>query len=194
MLLNKDDHVVPRSRSLSSVLAYALGMDYYNKTLRSLAVRYLEQGCYRLRRPDVEDVYKSNGGEDIRERIASVSERAIIASLQHDAEVRRLLSPVCDMPDNSVLSALHEKLACLLEPDFSPLLSRTVEHLPPAYIVSCGYDIFRDDALLYIERLRDAGILVEHRHEAKQCHGFIGFSPNKIVKELGAFFALNALL
>lgn len=195
MLRNIDDFFMPRLNMMQYVLAYALGMDYYNLTLRNAALRYLDQGCYRLKYPDAEDVFTNNNKhEDIRERIITDEDRAFLASLQQDTEKRKLLNPVCNVQDLPLLNELHTRLAHLSEPDFSPLLNPSMQNLPPAFVISCGFDVLRDEAFLYVERLRDAGVFVEHRYEPTQCHGYIGFVPHKTAKEMNDFITKNALL
>jgi acetyl esterase len=43
---------------------------------------------------------------------------------------------------------------------------------PPAYVVTCGFDPLRDEGRAYAERLRAAGVAVEHREWPGQIHAF----------------------
>lgn len=43
-------------------------------------------------------------------------------------------------------------------PDLSPLAEASFEGLPPAFVQVFGYDLMRDDGLLYAERLREAKV------------------------------------
>lgn len=54
----------------------------------------------------------------------------------------------------------------------SPILAGDLRGQPPAYIVACGFDPLRDEALDYAERLRQAGVAVELRDFPGQVHGF----------------------
>ena len=47
--------------------------------------------------------------------------------------------------------------------------------MPPALVVSAGFDPIRDDGLDYSARLRTAGVPVELLHYAGQFHGFLNF-------------------
>jgi acetyl esterase len=66
--------------------------------------------------------------------------------------------------------------ASLEDPRVSPLHApaEMFATLPPAFVVTCGYDPLRDEGAAYAERLRAAGVEVEHRHEPGQIHAFYG--------------------
>ncbi|XP_045172870.2 neutral cholesterol ester hydrolase 1-like [Mercenaria mercenaria] len=66
----------------------------------------------------------------------------------------------------------QETPACLkakmLDPYICPLMARKdmLENLPRAYVMTAGYDLIRDDGIMYAERLKNAGIstdLVNHK-------------------------------
>ncbi|SAL60874.1 lipolytic protein [Caballeronia choica] len=63
----------------------------------------------------------------------------------------------------------------LADPWISPALTRELSDLPPALVVTAGFDPIRDDGLAYAERLREAGVPVELLHYAGQFHGFLNF-------------------
>ncbi len=65
----------------------------------------------------------------------------------------------------------------------SPLRAPEVAGLPPAYILTVGYDPLCDKGVAYAERLRRAGGMVEHRHLPGQIHGFL--LMGKIVRAAG---------
>ena len=58
------------------------------------------------------------------------------------------------------------------DPRASPLRARDFTGLPPAFVLTVGYDPLRDEQLAYIERLRAAKVPVEHSDHADQFHGF----------------------
>jgi acetyl esterase len=64
----------------------------------------------------------------------------------------------------------------LSDPRLFPLLARDFSHLPPAFVISCGYEIMRDDIEEYARRLRAAGVPVElHRYETT-IHPFLSMA------------------
>lgn len=61
------------------------------------------------------------------------------------------------------------------EDDFraSPLLAADHSHLPPAIVVTAGFDPLRDEGEAYIAALRAASVPVEHLEAADLVHAFI---------------------
>lgn len=66
----------------------------------------------------------------------------------------------------------------LVDPRASPLLvpDAVLLQLPKTYIVTCEYDVLRDDGLMYVTRLRLVGVNVTHKHYAKGFHGTMMFT------------------
>ncbi|XP_067826695.1 arylacetamide deacetylase-like 4 [Heptranchias perlo] len=67
-----------------------------------------------------------------------------------------------------------------LEPTFSPLLASdaAIQRLPPAYILTCEFDVLRDDGLLFKKRLEDNGVPVSWYHVQDGFHGIVSFFDN----------------
>ncbi len=55
----------------------------------------------------------------------------------------------------------------------SPLLAENLAGLPPAYVLTAGFDPLRDEARAYAERLQAAGVATSYRCFEGQIHGFI---------------------
>jgi acetyl esterase/lipase len=53
--------------------------------------------------------------------------------------------------------------------------SEELKHLPPAYVVTCGFDPLRDVGIEYAEKLVKAGNLVIHDHQPELTHGVLQF-------------------
>jgi acetyl esterase len=57
----------------------------------------------------------------------------------------------------------------------SPLLAKSLAGLPPAYVVTAGYDPLVDEGREYAERMAKEGVDVSYREFADMVHGFILF-------------------
>ncbi|XP_033012373.1 arylacetamide deacetylase-like 4 [Lacerta agilis] len=72
---------------------------------------------------------------------------------------------------------VYDKVKVLSSSEGSPLLAddAIVRLLPETCIVTCEYDVLRDDGLLYKKRLEDHGIAVTWYHIESGFHGIISF-------------------
>ena len=55
----------------------------------------------------------------------------------------------------------------------SPINAPDLAGLPPAFILTAGYDPLQDEAKAYADKLALAGVAVKHSHYAGMIHGFI---------------------
>jgi acetyl esterase len=55
----------------------------------------------------------------------------------------------------------------------SPLLAKSLAGLPPAFVMTAGFDPLRDEGRAYSERLQQEGVRTEYREYSDMVHGFI---------------------
>ncbi|KAJ7306500.1 hypothetical protein JRQ81_009855 [Phrynocephalus forsythii] len=69
----------------------------------------------------------------------------------------------------------YKKAKHIFETMFSPLLAEDdiIQQLPDTFILTCEYDVVRDDGLLYKKRLEDHGIPVTWYHVVDGFHGIV---------------------
>ncbi|KAJ8256832.1 hypothetical protein COCON_G00189840 [Conger conger] len=75
-------------------------------------------------------------------------------------------------------SDLSHKMAAITDPRASPLLApdSVLRLLPKTYVLTCEYDVLRDDGIMYVTRLQRAGVDVTHQHYATGFHGAMLFT------------------
>ncbi|XP_070615744.1 arylacetamide deacetylase-like 4 [Erythrolamprus reginae] len=68
---------------------------------------------------------------------------------------------------------LYQECKRALEPMFSPLLAEdaVVQKFPETFLLTCEYDVFRDDGLLYKKRLEENSVPVTWHHVKDGFHG-----------------------
>lgn len=54
-----------------------------------------------------------------------------------------------------------------------PLQTRDLSDLPKAFVLTCGFDPLRDEGIAYADRLRNAGVDIEHTNYESMIHGFL---------------------
>ncbi|XP_015275448.1 PREDICTED: arylacetamide deacetylase-like 3 [Gekko japonicus] len=70
---------------------------------------------------------------------------------------------------------LYKAAGIALQEDFCPLLSTDdiIRQLPETFLLTCEYDVLRDDGLLYKKRLEDNGVPVTWHHLKTGFHGIM---------------------
>jgi acetyl esterase len=72
----------------------------------------------------------------------------------------------------------------------SPLRASSFKGLPPALIITAGFDPLCDEGEAYAKALRSAGVRVVHERFEGQIHGFL--SMGRFVADSGQAIALGA--
>lgn len=85
----------------------------------------------------------------------------------------------------------------LTDPRLSPLLAQSFEGLPPAFVLTAGYDRLRDEGRAYANRLIDAGVKTTYVNYPGTIHGFFSMTQHlrqglkaneEAAAVMGAFF------
>jgi acetyl esterase/lipase len=63
------------------------------------------------------------------------------------------------------------------DPIASPLLAADLSELPPALVVTAGFDPLRDEGDDYADALRAAGVAVDHRQLGTMTHLLVNYAP-----------------
>ncbi len=72
----------------------------------------------------------------------------------------------------------------------SPLLAEDLAGVPPAFVMTAGYDPLRDEGLAYAQRLTEDGVRTTHVCFERQIHGFI--TMGRVLDEANAAVAMCA--
>ncbi|XP_006866484.1 PREDICTED: arylacetamide deacetylase-like 3 [Chrysochloris asiatica] len=82
------------------------------------------------------------------------------------------------VPQGPLNEEAHLEISLAMEGIVTPLLVEddVIAQVPEACIVSCEYDILRDDSLLYKKRLEDMGVPVTWHHMEDGFHGVLSSS------------------
>lgn len=75
----------------------------------------------------------------------------------------------------------------LLDPYFSPLMAddSDLKDMPLTYVLTAGYDVLREDGLIYYQRLKKVGVKVHLAHYQEGFHGMIFFFKGPIPFNVG---------
>lgn len=63
----------------------------------------------------------------------------------------------------------------LMNPDFSPLMREDLSNLPPTMVITCEFDILRDEGLIYAHRLKKSGVPTRSIHYENGFHAMLNF-------------------
>ncbi|KFO77289.1 Arylacetamide deacetylase-like 4, partial [Cuculus canorus] len=130
----------------------AFGLKYLNKDLS--AIEAISKGCH------------------IPEYLQLKYQKWVSADYIPHEFKRRGYNPSTTHPLSEELPTL---MKAAFDPVFSPLLAEdnVIARLPETFILTCEFDVLRDDGLLYKKRLKDHGIKVTWCHLQEGFHGII---------------------
>ncbi|XP_070564095.1 neutral cholesterol ester hydrolase 1-like [Ptychodera flava] len=75
----------------------------------------------------------------------------------------------------------------ITNPTFAPLMAEDheLQQVPPAYILTAGFDMLRDDGILYLQRLEENNITVKWEHFHDGFHGMFMLGGGPVTFEVG---------
>uniref|UniRef100_A0A8C3P2J2 Alpha/beta hydrolase fold-3 domain-containing protein n=1 Tax=Cyanoderma ruficeps TaxID=181631 RepID=A0A8C3P2J2_9PASS len=91
--------------------------------------------------------------------------------IPHEFKIRGYKPPPKYLPSKEMCEAAES----MFDPVFSPLLAEdsVIAQLPETFLLTCEFDVLRDDGLLYKKRLEDHGIKVTWCHLQEGFHGAV---------------------
>lgn len=134
----------------------------FKKRAISLGFRY-----FKTKTDDLAQIMKNaHVPEDVKEKY----KKWVSADNIPDEFKAKGYSPVVPAPFSK---RLYELTKPALETWFSPLLAEDeiIRRLPETFLLTCEYDVLRDDGLLYKKRLEDNGVPVTWHHLRDGFHG-----------------------
>jgi len=117
---------------------------------------------------------RDHGGPEIAYQLLvypATDQRAQHPSIQRNGEGYLLTKKSMDYFQAQYLP----RKADLLDWRASPLLAKSLAGLPPAYVITAGYDPLLDEGREYAERMAKEGVQVAYREYSDMVHGFILF-------------------
>ncbi|KFV97338.1 Arylacetamide deacetylase-like 4, partial [Eurypyga helias] len=176
ILLNKRD--LPKVRAQVLLYPGLQGLDFHlpsyqqNASVPMLFRKLVIYFCFRYlnKEPSVlEDVLQNR---HVPESMKRKYKKWISADIIPDEFKVRGYVP---QKSTSYKPEVHEAVKEILALTFSPLLAEdsVICQLPESYIVTCEFDVLRDDGLLYKKRLEDNGIQVTWYHSESGFHGIL---------------------
>ncbi|XP_053137209.1 arylacetamide deacetylase-like 3 isoform X2 [Hemicordylus capensis] len=135
---------------------------------RKRSIKFLLQ-YMNVPNADVDGILK---GAHVPEEVKAKYKKWIHADhIPDELKVRGYVPP----PPVPFSKELFKSMEQLFEPQCCALLAEdaVLQELPETYILSCEFDILRDDSVLYKKRLEDNGVPVTWNHVTDAFHGIL---------------------
>lgn len=80
-----------------------------------------------------------------------------------------------------------DEVPALMDVRAAPLLAEleVLGRTPKAYVMTCEFDVLRDDGLMYVRRLQEAGVTVTSDHYEDGFHGCMAFAFLPMLSSVG---------
>ncbi|NWH65071.1 ADCL4 protein, partial [Geococcyx californianus] len=175
-LVNRRD--LPKLRAQILIYPFLQAVDFnlpsyqQNKGVPILLKEHIIAYGLKYINKDVSDIDMISKGCHVPEDLQQKYQKWVSADcIPHEFKTRGY-KPSTTQPFSEELHAL---MKLVFEPVFSPLLAEdsVIAHLPETFILTCEFDVLRDDGLLYKKRLKDHGIKVTWCHLKEGFHGII---------------------
>lgn len=135
--------------------------------------------------PSLEPLLLANNHSSLDQLVISANTRAKVDwSVLLSAQRRKHFQPVIRASGSlQVLDAVPQ----LMDVRAAPLLAEqaVLRRTPTAYVMTCEFDVLRDDGLMYVRRLQEAGVAVTSEHHEDGFHGCMVFSFLPMMSSVG---------
>lgn len=135
--------------------------------------------------PSLEPLLLANNHSSLDQLVISANTRAKVDwSALLSAQRRKHFQPVIRASGSlQVLDAVPQ----LMDVRAAPLLAEqtVLRRTPTAYVMTCEFDVLRDDGLMYVRRLQEAGVAVTGEHHEDGFHGCMVFSFLPMMSSVG---------
>ncbi|XP_073343932.1 neutral cholesterol ester hydrolase 1-like [Pagrus major] len=191
--LSSDDTLTVKFKAQALIYPVLQALDFYTPSYQQ------NQAVPILYRPIMARFWLQYLGADsslepllLANNHSSLDQPAISASARSKLDWTALLQPkrrkhfrpvVKETGSLGVMGEVPE----LMDVRAAPLLAEqgVLGRTPKAYVMTCEFDVLRDDGLMYVRRLQDAGVMVTSDHYEDGFHGCMVFAFLPMMSSVG---------
>ncbi|XP_033495143.1 neutral cholesterol ester hydrolase 1-like isoform X1 [Epinephelus fuscoguttatus] len=191
--LSSDDSLTPKFKLQALIYPVLQALDFYTPSYQQ------NRAVPILYRPVMARFWLQYLGADtslepllLANNHSSLDQTAISASIRSKldwtallpAERRKNFTPVVkETGSPGVMGEVPE----LVDVRAAPLLAEqgVLRRTPKAYVMTCEFDVLRDDGLMYVRRLQNAGVTVTSDHYEDGFHGCMVFAFLPMMSSVG---------